>query len=201
MMVKLLKFSILSLLFFTEIVATVAQATPILIYDNNTPNQLIGVDNVAIGTDFYNVSFIDGSAASLFSSGFTFTNYTEAYNASNALSSQVFNGLLYTGSVTGIKGIDGGASNAWMYTPYATKYMPAGPFWPAMTTVDLVSVIYESGPSIVLGAPWDLSYWATSNFHSVYAVWEEAAPVPEPATMLLFGIGLLGFAGVNRKNK
>ncbi len=30
---------------------------------------------------------------------------------------------------------------------------------------------------------------------------QEIAPVPEPATMLLFGMGLLGLAGVNRRKK
>jgi len=32
-------------------------------------------------------------------------------------------------------------------------------------------------------------------------VGQGGSPVPEPATMLLFGLGLLGFEGVSRRKK
>lgn len=35
----------------------------------------------------------------------------------------------------------------------------------------------------------------------LYKMGDDLAPMPEPATMLLFGIGLLGLAGVNRRKK
>ncbi len=57
----------------------------------------------------------------------------------------------------------------------------------------------------ILGTGWtefDLAaHWTMSCGNDVIAGSVEIAPVPEPATMLLFGTGLVGLAGVARKRK
>ncbi|MBW2107586.1 MAG: PEP-CTERM sorting domain-containing protein [Deltaproteobacteria bacterium] len=71
-------------------------------------------------------------------------------------------------------------------------------------------VFLQHGDSYVLEGSFDLSlmglssvpsdmgiHWTMSCGNDVGSIY--TAPVPEPATLLLFGVGLIGFAGLGRK--
>ncbi len=66
--------------------------------------------------------------------------------------------------------------------------------------------LYDTGlTGLVAGQTYsinfDITEWAGKNGLSHFRLWTESTPVPEPATMFLFGVGLAGIAGLSQRKK
>lgn len=177
----------------------VALAAPTLRVDIN--GILTGADNVQVGGNVYNVVFVDGTCAGLFSgcdelADFTFQNVTGAAAAAKALLDQVL--------------LDGPAGN-FDTDPLLTLGCPGvvvfcdilTPYDLALSMVGADNAILETGPNgdqlrFVTGLNPTQD---TSDFSgSVFAVWHlTSTAVPLPGTVVLLGLGVAALGLVRRK--
>ena len=201
--------------------SSVSAATLII---DSVSGKLMGASDVLVGSTYYDVTFVEGNFSSLtrfFVYGnlvFDFTSEDDAVAASQALLDQVFvdQGTINTAfdsdpSLTyGIESKD--VANVW--TPYDSKM--SYEYWGSDIYL-ATAVNVSAGPyTDVAGVEGYPLQWGPSDptivdidtgcFDTiVWATWDVSQPggnpVPEPATMLLLGSGLVGLAGFRKKFK
>jgi len=168
---------------FTALSLGAANSSVVFITENG---QLIGVNNIKVDRDFYNVRFIDGTCIDLFdgcdnaSTDFPF-NSAEAYAAMLALKDQAFNGNVYDADPLLTRGIDADM----FYFGEAEILLPVH----LAPAVSLVALYNRSGatpdfvpnPSIDGYALTNADFDSGTAGNSVYSVWD----VPIPSTFIL----------------
>ena len=162
--------------------------------------RLTGVTGLDVGGTLYDVNFVEGTCAGIFSgcnstSDFAFNSLASAALAGGALLDQVFtpsNPIYDMPEATA--GCDLFVANCFMLIPYATDGN-------SVAVVRVANSIFEPLDLLLTGQP-SVTFDSSDFFDSVWAqISPSAAAVPEPGTwaMILMGFGAVGFAMRRRK--
>ncbi len=190
-------------LLFGTFITTYVTATTLQITDG----QLMGALGVTVDGQLYDVEFIDDSALSIWGStdyDFTFKTAWQSGLASAALLEQVFiDSELYNfdtdPNLTAGIGPMSSQGSANVLTPYL--FEETG--YPQMVRANWASNHYieVDDASSYNGQSYSIYMDSAGYEVFVYAKWSEASAVPEPNTLMLFGVGCLGLAGFSRRRK
>ena len=183
------------------LLAASADAAPILIVNGGI---LQGATGVVVGSDTYDVSFVDGSCAALFTgcdqlTDFTFQTSVTAISAAQALLDTVFiDGP--AGSFDSFPDLTRGCNDVRgcvLLTPFTT--VPGG-----VTNIALENA-WSQGNDFLGALSVGTGYDTTTNAVHTYAVFTpaDALPVPEPVSSLtllaLGGVALGCYRGRRRR--
>ena len=166
---------------------------------------ITGATDIVVGSSTYDVSFGDGTCSGLFGgcdaqSDFPFGNVTDALAAMDALDT-----LFISSSVSvaeAFNGCSGGGFNisgCLIYTPYKLNSGGVDP------SLDVAQIQFLENVTNIVGMLSStasvLDNTVNPNFgdNATYAVWTLTAAVPVPASVWLFGSGLLGLIGIARR--
>jgi PEP-CTERM motif len=181
-----------------------AASAAVLTFDDLTPtSSYANVPNGYGGLDWTNMGYLNSGSSIYTGSGYDLGRVSGDYVAFNkgGMTAQIsdgsfdFNDAYFTAAWNNglnihAQGLLGGTL---VYdVTFQVDY--DNPYWLNANFIGIDELVFDSYGGTNIGLNGIGTQFAMDNF-----TYNESAPVPEPATMLLLGAGLIGLAAVNRK--